>query len=46
MTGGDWVEPVSVLTGIEEEQPMPDRAHRSPVVLGGVVSVVEGGWLV
>jgi hypothetical protein len=47
LAGGDWVEAGSVLTGVEEEgQPMPSRAHKSPVELGDGVSVVEGGWLV
>ena len=30
----------------DEGHPMPSKAHMSPVVLGGGVSVVEGGWLV
>jgi hypothetical protein len=38
LTGGDWVE--TLLAGIEEGgQPIPNREHRSPVVLGG------GGWV-
>jgi hypothetical protein len=34
LTGGDWVE--TLLAGIEEGgQPIPNRRHRLPVVLGG-----------
>jgi hypothetical protein len=44
LVGGSWVEPLSLLTGVEEDrQPMPNIIHRSPVVLGGGASVVEGG---
>jgi hypothetical protein len=37
---------VSLLTGVvDEEHPMPERIHKSPVVLVGGESVVEGGGL-
>lgn len=37
----------SLLTGVEVgEQPMPNRAHRSVLVLVSGVSVIEGSWLV
>ena len=36
--------PVPVFVGFEVVgHPMPDRAHRSPVAVGGGVLVVEGG---
>ena len=45
MLAGSSVEKRSL--GVKEGgQPTPDRMHESPVVLGGGVSVVEGGWLV
>lgn len=47
LVGGGWVETESLLTRVEEEgQPIPRRAHKSPLELGDGVSVVEGDGLV